>query len=51
VWSPNGKLIAYADPAGTKLVIVATKRTITIPLMAGSSPGLGWAVVAWLPLN
>lgn len=42
VWSPNGKLIAYEDCPSIKIMMIATKRTTTIPRPSLQSSVVGW---------
>jgi len=48
--SPDGKYIAYSDPMGVHIKVLATGSLTTIPQPEGfGSKPLGWEVGSWLP--
>jgi serine/threonine protein kinase/Tol biopolymer transport system component len=47
--SPDGKYLAYSDPAGIHVKLLSTSEERLIPRPAGVPAGAGWAVTSWFP--
>ena len=47
--SPDGKYLAYSDPAGIHVKLLSTSEERLIPRPAGVPAGAGWDVASWFP--
>ncbi len=47
--SPDGKYLAYSDPAGIHVKLLSTGEERVIPRPAGVPSDAGWDVVSWFP--
>jgi serine/threonine protein kinase len=47
--SPDGKYLAYSDPAGIHVKLLSTGEERTIPRPAGVSASAYWDVASWFP--
>jgi DNA-binding winged helix-turn-helix (wHTH) protein/Tol biopolymer transport system component len=47
--SPDGKYLAYSDPAGIHVKLLATEEDRLIPRPAGIPAGSYWLVFSWFP--
>ncbi|HKS97067.1 MAG TPA: winged helix-turn-helix domain-containing protein, partial [Terriglobia bacterium] len=47
--SPDGKYLAYSDPAGIHIKLVASGEERVLPRPAGLPPGAWWGAVSWFP--
>jgi eukaryotic-like serine/threonine-protein kinase len=47
--SPDGKYLAYSDPAGIHIKLVSTGENRLIPRPAEVPPDAGWDVASWFP--
>ncbi|HXJ93647.1 MAG TPA: protein kinase [Terriglobia bacterium] len=47
--SPDGRYLAYADPAGIHVRLLSTGDERLIPLPAGSPADTEWGVTSWFP--
>jgi serine/threonine protein kinase/Tol biopolymer transport system component len=49
VISPDGKYLAYSDPAGIHVKLLSSGDERLIPRPAGVRAGVWWGVISWLP--
>jgi len=47
--SPDGKYLAYSDPAGIRVKLLSTSEERLIPRPAGVPASAGWDVASWFP--
>ena len=47
--SPDGKYLAYSDPAGIHVKLLSTGDERVIPVPAGVPPGASWVLDSWFP--